>query len=573
MKNFFLFLFLVFISQSGSAQVEAPDLLCVKSDTLVWDIPINTCGPFNSYVIYGSTSFNGPYSIITNITNSTEDSYFHDSANNTTWYYYMTTDANCPGEPIITSDTLDSNPPDESSIVFIDIENGEVLLEWSASPSPEVIGYIIYRTTEIGTVPIDTVTNLSYTDLNANPNMQSENYFVIALDACGNTSLLINPHKTVFLSGEIESCEQSIYLNWERYIGWSAIEKQEVWASIDGDVPILLETLNGTDTSAVIPDLLDEKNYCFFLESYDAISGASSTSNEICLSVDIIADVRFLEMKNVSINNNNQPVVTWQWNQDAELSDYSISSSLDNNAFTIIESSAPPISLPLNNNYTDVNTPADTGPIYYKVNTTDQCGETKESNTGVSIHLVGQSSDNLQNNLSWTPFTLENATVSQYEVFRLTSTGSESIGIVDSDVFEISDPVDPTESSDAEICYRVVATSAVSLNGAAEETINTQSNTFCIEQPTGILAPNAFAPAGVNYEFRPLLIFGESAEYRMTIYDRWGQQIFETDDIKVGWNGRKGFREYPMGVYTYRIWVRQRSGREVEEVGMVTLVR
>ncbi len=575
LKKITLFTFLFCTAVAMNAQVQAPELICVKSDTLIWNIPSNGCGAFNSYIIYGSMSFNGPYSPIATITNNLQNSYFHDEADNDTWYYYMETDADCPGEIVLSSDTLDSNAPAASPILYADIENGKALLEWIASPSPEVIGYVIYRSTELGTIPIDTVdiNTLTYCDPNSDPNAQAENYYVIGIDACGTTGLLENPHQTVFVSGEVSVCDQNISLNWNLYQGWAGIDRQEVWAAIDGDPPVLLQTLNGTDDSTFVPNLIDEANYCFFLESYDAITGGNSTSNEICLSVDILEKIKFLEMKNVSVTGNNGAVVSWQWNQDAELSDYSISSSPNNSDFQIVETLAPSNSLPLNNNYTDATASVDQGPVYYKINTTDQCGDMAESNIGVSIHLSGQASETLSNDLSWTPFLLDNASTLQYEVFRIGTNNIESAGIVDPATFSFSDSVDPSESSDAMLCYYVVATSNIILNNGTEESIRSQSNTVCIEQPTGILAPNAFAPAGINYEFRPILIFGEAAEYQMSIWDRWGQKIFETEDVLEGWTGRQGFRELPAAVYTYQISVKQMSGREVIKTGTVTLVR
>ena len=180
-----------------------------------------------------------------------------------TWYYYMETDANCPGEPILSSDTLSNQPPGTSPIIYTDIVNGKVLLEWTPSSSPEVIGYIIYRVTEIGTIPIDTVSNFTYYDLDSNPNFQAENYYVIALDACGNTSLFASPHRTVLLSGEIMSCDQSISLHWNLYEGWTGIDRQEVWVGTNGSEPSLYQTLGSSDTSSTVINLIDETTYCF----------------------------------------------------------------------------------------------------------------------------------------------------------------------------------------------------------------------------------------------------------------------------------------------------------------------
>jgi CHU_C Type IX secretion signal domain len=572
-KKLFLLLFLLFTAFAAKTQVLAPDLICVNNDTLRWTIPTNSCGPFVSYNVYGSQNFNGPYVLLATILNPAQETYFNNNPNNNLWFYYLTTTANCPGQMVLSSDTLDNRVPEASPILFADVQNGNVLLEWLPSPSPEVVAYIIYRTTDLGTVPIDTVTTLSYVDLNSNPDAQSESYFVIGMDGCGNTALLTNPHETMLLDGVLDLCERSIALTWNLYLGWTAIARHEIWASVDGDVPVLLETVSGTVNSVVLSNLVDEKNYCFFIESYDALSSANSTSSVFCQFIDVYAEVRQLQIKNVSVASNNSTTVTWQWNQDAEINNFSVLSSTDNTSFQTIATQTPPASLSLNNNYTDVPSSAAMAPVYYRISTSDLCGDVVQSNVGQSIHLSGKSIEDFQNLLSWTPFTLDSTEVFQYEVFRLSNNLPVSLGITTPDVLSWSDPVDVTKSSDVSICYFLVATSEITLANGLTETILSRSNTNCVEQPTGILAPNAFAPAGVNYEFRPILVFGESAEYRMVIRDRWGQQIFESEDVNTGWSGRKGFFEFPTGVYTYQILVRQRNGRMVEKVGTVTLVR
>ncbi|RYZ62019.1 MAG: gliding motility-associated C-terminal domain-containing protein, partial [Chitinophagaceae bacterium] len=54
----------------------------------------------------------------------------------------------------------------------------------------------------------------------------------------------------------------------------------------------------------------------------------------------------------------------------------------------------------------------------------------------------------------------------------------------------------------------------------------------------GFYVPTAFTPNGdrKNDEFKPLL-FGKVKKYRFTIYNRWGQMIFQTTDQFKGWDG------------------------------------
>ena len=52
-----------------------------------------------------------------------------------------------------------------------------------------------------------------------------------------------------------------------------------------------------------------------------------------------------------------------------------------------------------------------------------------------------------------------------------------------------------------------------------------------------IPVPNAFTPNddGLNDEFKPL--FSIVNEYKMLIFNKYGEKIFESDDINRGWNG------------------------------------
>jgi gliding motility-associated-like protein len=68
-----------------------------------------------------------------------------------------------------------------------------------------------------------------------------------------------------------------------------------------------------------------------------------------------------------------------------------------------------------------------------------------------------------------------------------------------------------------------------------------------------IFFPNAFSPNGdgKNDLFRPV-ITGNLLNYRMHIYNRWGQKIFESTNAASGWNGKAGSMLQPPGVYVWQ---------------------
>lgn len=53
-----------------------------------------------------------------------------------------------------------------------------------------------------------------------------------------------------------------------------------------------------------------------------------------------------------------------------------------------------------------------------------------------------------------------------------------------------------------------------------------------------ITLPNTFTPNGdgINDKFEPLTYIGITGA-NLTIWDRWGEQVFYTEDIEAGWNG------------------------------------
>ena len=70
-----------------------------------------------------------------------------------------------------------------------------------------------------------------------------------------------------------------------------------------------------------------------------------------------------------------------------------------------------------------------------------------------------------------------------------------------------------------------------------------------------IFIPNAFSPNGdgLNDIFLTVATSDYIQKFHMLIFDRWGGQIFESDDIMLGWDGTKAGTPLPGGMYTYKI--------------------
>jgi gliding motility-associated-like protein len=92
--------------------------------------------------------------------------------------------------------------------------------------------------------------------------------------------------------------------------------------------------------------------------------------------------------------------------------------------------------------------------------------------------------------------------------------------------------------------------------------------------------PNTFTPDGNQYNesFKPQFTSGfEPLEYKLQIYNRWGELIFESNNPAYGWDGSYGSSQtiYAQeGTYLYKVYYKKiRDGENVEIVGSVNLLR
>ena len=95
-----------------------------------------------------------------------------------------------------------------------------------------------------------------------------------------------------------------------------------------------------------------------------------------------------------------------------------------------------------------------------------------------------------------------------------------------------------------------------------------------IQQCCNFSFPNAFTPNGDGHNdgFR-IVTYGNMRHYSLTIYNRWGQQVFWTGDPKSAWDGKFGGEPCEMGVYYYHLDAECLTGPKEIRNGDITLIR
>ncbi len=86
--------------------------------------------------------------------------------------------------------------------------------------------------------------------------------------------------------------------------------------------------------------------------------------------------------------------------------------------------------------------------------------------------------------------------------------------------------------------------------------------------------PTAFSPDGngLNDVFKPK-VFGSLTSFRMELYNRWGQKVFESTDAERGWSGTVNGMQEPNGTYIWNVVYQLAGGNRTKESGLFVLIR
>jgi gliding motility-associated-like protein len=91
--------------------------------------------------------------------------------------------------------------------------------------------------------------------------------------------------------------------------------------------------------------------------------------------------------------------------------------------------------------------------------------------------------------------------------------------------------------------------------------------------PDEIFIPNSFSPNGDGLNDR-LMVYGYVIrDMQFTVFNQWGEKIFESRDQTQGWDGSHKGKAQPSGVYIYVAKFVLRDGSTIDRKGTINLVR
>jgi len=464
------------------------------------------------------------------------------------------------------------------STVTVDPVTGQTIVTWAPSPEGDTDGYIIVFVDPPSSIIVDTINGQNNTqyiyplsDATAGP----ESYTIAAIDTClsgippsPNTSATFDPHTTIHVTTTYDRCGGDITIDWTPYIGFE-VQSYELYAQQDGGAIFLLGTYSPTVSTAFHADVVPFAEYCYVVRAVESGGPRFSNSNRSCRIADYppVPQWNYIRLATVLADDHVQVVDSIETAVEAKR--YRLERASNGEPWMPI-ASAPggpgPVIV-----FNDLDVQADQRSYQYRILVDDSCGnEVVESNIGSTILLVAEAGLDGVNSLRWNGYEDWAGAVSGYEVYRSIGDGPYAlVAVTGQTEWSYEDDVTQLVGTNGRFCYQV---RALESGNPAGIDATSESNVVCAIQPEQVWIPNAFIAGGINSSFKPVIAYVDIRNYEFSIFNRWGQQFWTTDDPERSWDGTLNGAPVPQGVYAYYCAFQNGAGQRQVKRGTVTFI-
>lgn len=491
----------------------------------------------------------------------------------------------------VSGDLFNNNtPPDIPNIlqVSVDTSAGFTSLTWQVPPQGDVQGYVIVQNIGGFSVAIDTVWNPNvtyYVDLQSDVNTEVYSYGIAAFDTCLNPNsnppfyyispptALVDFQNSILLENEYFGCDQYNQLYWNSYNNWpGGVLNYELYVSQDGGSYQLLSDLSASDTSYVHENLILFSTYCYVVKAVSTDQNRTSLSNILCQEVVYpgLPDVVYVSSTQVDSAENVTIEFFIDSQGDIDIEGFNVQ-ALYPTSFNYLTIGYISYDGQMNYSFIDENTPADDGSIYYRLQVIDGCGNSNFlSNEINTVYLNAITDDeNAINTIVWNQAEGRAGYISEYNLYRVHDEGLEELIYTGgAGEFYYEDDLSEEWEKEGDYCYFIKTVEVSNIYGNFNES---QSNEDCTLINPRVWIPNSFIVNGDVPTFTPVFAYAGVKEYRMTIINRWGAILYETQDVYNGWDGYFKGNPVLQGVYIYVIELEDGFGKLLTETGTVTV--
>lgn len=369
-------------------------------------------------------------------------------------------------------------------------------------------------------------------------------------------------HCTIDVEGIPDTNASIVY--WNHYYGWDSVERYEVYRMVEGERSFrFLMEVPGHVNQVVDSSIVCRNMHYYRVLAIDKQSDETSWSDTCKVTPIYVNEVPRPEILLTSVYDNQEIEVYWDKlrNSRNPIVSYTLERSIAHaNQFEVVSVIEPDccsehFSIVDNGSQVDVQSRN----YYYRVKARDMCQDVSDySVINRPILLSAKMNQDFKPELSWSHYLHWNEEVAYYEIEQLmpwnefvtvgrTRSGKDTSFVhydVDLNCMEFY-----TYRVKAVKMYDQDAKNVALFDPFAESF----SNHADVEVESKLFAPNAFSPNGDNlndvFEAKGLYI----KEYSIKVFNRWAEQLYESDECMKGWDATFSGNPVPDGVYVVMI--------------------
>ncbi|RMG75742.1 MAG: PKD domain-containing protein [Bacteroidetes bacterium] len=462
------------------------------------------------------------------------------------------------------------DPLEMRNVSVVDAQSVEV--SWAAYPGTDFNEYAIYRVNGpspglVGTITDQAITTFVETNPALNAETQSYCYKVLVQNTCEEYSLLEDTEEHCTVDLETAPALDAIDLSWSAYVGYT-VDQYEIYRANTYDPTVPPQQIGVVPGN--VRTFTDFETFCYDSISYRVRAVGLGGPDQLSWSdIDANAPNHPLPVETTDVISASvvaDSFVTVDWTEYAGYlpDQYIVLKSEGGVSWDTLGF------FPLSTrSLIDTAVNVDRTSYFYEVIALDQCGDySAQGLYGKTILLqAGLDATGRIPQLNWSAYEQWGLGVLNYQVEVLNEqTGAwQAVDQVGAGTRRFADNlsqlVQPTW------CYRIRAFEAAG-NGA-----EALSNEACVTFGPQLFVPNAFSPNNDGHNDRFELYAPNLASAELSIFNRWGQMIYQTFNLDDPWDGTFKGSPVPEGVYVFVVRGTGVDGTPVARQGTVTLFR
>lgn len=395
------------------------------------------------------------------------------------------------------------------------------------------------------------------------PKTSLAHYQLMGIDDCRDTVSIGPMHKPVHLQVAENEVGFLPGIHWSAYEGWQRVDSYYVYRSTDASKPVKIATLPGDSTHYLDREVC-AYNYEYYIKVFANGESTRVRSNKEEIRPDYSPPFGSTQLFTTTVTDRGLIRTNWSPHPHPQVNRYVISRTDPN--FGFIERHA----VVTDTFYVDsIDIFIDRDVYEYHITGIDFCDSKADQGLKGNSIVLNSTRNEEHIDLNWNRFEDWPQNETNYLLEKADEDGTfetifkgNATSFQDENILLFEDEI---------IKYRITATYG---------NRTSVSNTLLELPNLKVFIPNAFSPNndGINDEYRVTGSGGLNGQellfdnFRLVVLNRWGEIVFESNDIYEGWNGQFKGVPSPVGTYVYHIEFRDKRGRFQYHKGNLSLI-